>query len=914
MPETKRTGSGVLGGLLGVVGLSAVAGVLVTAAVTPAIAVSGAAASSAISMFDNMPSYLEIDELMLPTTLMYVNPDNGQEVEWTKFYDQNRSPVNFDQVAPVVYDAVLSSEDPRYYQHGGVDLIGTTRALLSNASGGQTQGGSSISQQYVKNVLIQRCERDAEAETDADGNVVKTRDEVLRNCWEEATNASGAEGYERKLQEMRYAIALEQRYSKNDILLGYLNIANFGGTNYGIDASSKYYFNVPASQLSISQAATLAGIVQNPNTYRIDRPNGSIVNSEGVGYNKAPDGSIDDVEPGTIQALYTLRDEGVINDEQLLAAADGYSATKGRQLYVLSRMLDDGKINRDQYIQAAVEPITPVITQPVTGCQSTGAAAYFCQYVVSTIQNDPAFGETREERDRALRQDGLKIYTTLDPRVQIAAEQAMADYAPTSIEGMEFGATATSVEAKTGRVLAIAQNTRYVPGATEDPNESSIVFAGDTTYGGSGGFGAGSTFKLFTLIDWLEQGKSLREVVNGTDRNIPRMTSCAGDWVNPGSDRIRNFGNQRGYNGTPLRFTAESLNTGFIGMAAELDLCDITSVVAKMGVTKGNGEPINVTVPSQIIGVDDVSPIAMAGAYATVANGGTLCQPKVIDRVVDNNGVDRPELVPVRNCSPVLTPEVASTAAFALQGVMVRGGTGAQANPFDGTPMIGKTGTNEQRHSWMIESSTNVTTAVMAGNVRGTVDIARAYAYDRRVMDIRYPIAQRIQATANAAYGGDDFPPPAENLIRQVVRNVPNVVGQTIDQARATLEGAGWEVAVGEAVDSDQPTNIIVAQNPSGQAPAGSVITINPSNGQAVTVPDVSGQNPAVAAGALNAAGFSAQLGSCTPDPGSGGGRVTGTDPGAGTATTRGATVTINFAAAACPGQGGPGNDEDDDE
>lgn len=88
---------------------------------------------------------------------------------------------------------------------------------------------------------------------------------------------------------------------------------------------------------------------------------------------------------------------------------------------------------------------------------------------------------------------------------------------------------------------------------------------------------------------------------------------------------------------------------------------------------------------------------------------------------------------------------------------------------------------------------------------------------------------------------------------------MPNVVGQTIDQARGTLEGAGWQVAVGEAVNSDQPTNIIVQQNPSGQAPAGSVITINPSNGQAATVPDVSGQNPAVAAGALNAAGFSAQ-------------------------------------------------------
>lgn len=898
----------MLGGLLGVVGLSAVAGVLVTAAVTPAIAVSGAAASSAISMFDNMPSYLEIDELMLPTTLYYTNPDDGQPVEMTRFYDQNRSPVTFEEVAPVVYDAILSSEDPRYYQHGGVDLIGTTRALLSNAQGGQTQGGSSVSQQYVKNVLIQRCERNAEAEVDKDGNVVKTRDEVLRNCWVEATNAVGAEGYERKLQEMRYAIALEQRYSKKDILLGYLNIANFGGTNYGIDASAKYYFNVPASQLSVAQAATLAGIVQNPNTYRIDQP--------GNESNGAPNGSVD-AQPGQLAALDSLLADGTINQDQYNAAADGYTATKGRQLYVLSRMLEDGKINRDQYIQAAIEPISPTITQPLTGCQSTGAAAYFCQYVVSTIQSDPAFGETQEERDRALRQDGLKIYTTLDPRVQIAAEQAMADYAPTSIEGMKFGAVATSVEAKTGRVLAIAQNTRYVPGATEDPNESSIVFAGTRAVGGSGGFGAGSTFKLFTLIDWLEQGRSLREVVNGSDRNIPRMTnSCEGqgDWVNPGTDRIRNFNNQRGYNGTPLQFTAQSLNTGFIGMAAELDLCDITNVVAKMGVANPvDDAPINVDVPSDIIGTESVSPLAMAGAYATVANGGNLCQPKVIDRVVDNNDVERPELVPARSCSPVLAPEVASTAAFALQGVMVRGGTGSQANPFDGTPMLGKTGTNEQRHSWMIESSTNVTTAVMAGNYEGFTDISRTYAYDRRVMDIRYPIALRVQAAANAAYGGDEFPPPAQNLIRQVLRDVPNVIGQTIDQARATLEGAGWEVIIGDPVNSDQPTNIVVGQSPTGQAAGGTPITISPSNGQGATVPDVTGQNPAAAVGTLSAAGFSPSLGTCTPDPGAGAGRVTGTDPAAGTQSSRGAGVTVNFASAACPGQP-PAPDDGDDE
>jgi membrane peptidoglycan carboxypeptidase len=904
MPDQKRTSSGVLGGFLGLIGLSTVAGVLITATITPAIAVSGAAASGAISIFENMPSILQIDRLMQPTTIWYRNADTGQDEVMTQFYDQNRSPVAFEEVNPLMYDAVLSSEDPRYYQHGGVDLIGTTRALLSNAQGGATQGGSSISQQYVKNVLIQRCERDAVAELDDENNVVRTRDEVLLACWDDATNAVGAEGYQRKLQEMRYAIQLEKEYSKNEILLGYLNIANFGGTTYGIDAAARYYYNVSAADLSLTQAATLAGIVQNPNTYRIDREEGSIFDNDGNGYNKAPDGSIDDVDPNTIRALYTLRDEGTITDEQLLNAADGYSATKGRQLYVLSRMLDDGKINRDQYVEAAIEPISPTITRPQTGCEATGAYGYFCAYVVATIQSDPAFGETADERSRALRQDGLNIYTTLDSRVQTEAIHAMEENVPSSLPEMpDLGSTAVSLEAGTGRVLAIAQNTRYVAGASDDTNLDSVIYAGDANIGASTGFEAGSTFKLFTLIDWLEQGRSVNEVVNGRDRPVPNMTnSCTGDWINTDATRIRNFGNQGGYNGTPMAFTRQSLNTGFLGMASELDLCDIANVAAKMGVTKGTGEAIDMANASEVIGSDAVSPLAMAGAYATVANGGNYCQPRVIDRVSDSEGVDRPDLVPARSCEQVLTPEVAATAAYALQGVMTSGGTGSQANPGDGTPVIGKTGTHEQRQSWMIESSTNVTTAVWVGNSDGTVPIDQTYANGRRIMDLRYPIAQRVQRAADAVYGGNAFPAADQNLIRRVVRDIPNVVGQTVEQAEATLRDAGWDVAVGEPVDSDQPTDIVVQQDPSGSAPGGTTITINASNGQASAIPDVSGRSYEEAQRILRRAQFTNLSGSCTEDDDASGNerRVTGTDPAAGTVAGRGTAITISFTAADC--------------
>ncbi|WP_125131394.1 transglycosylase domain-containing protein [Microbacterium sp. 10M-3C3] len=896
MPNLKRTTSGVLGGLLGLVGLSAVAGVLIAATVTPAIAVSGVAAKSAISIFDNMPSILKIDKTMQPTTIWA-----GDQV-LAKFYDQNRQPVQFDQISPVMYDAILSSEDPRYYQHGGVDLIGTTRALLSNASGsGATQGGSSISQQYVKNVLIQKCERDAQAETDDQGNVVKTRDEVLQSCWTEATNAKGVDGYERKLQEMRYAIQLEKEYSKNDILLGYLNIANFGGTTYGIEAAARYYFNVSASQLSVAQAATLAGIVQNPNSYRIDRTGGSIFDGD-QSYNKAPDGSIDDVSPGSIQALLTLRDEGKITQEQVVAAADGYSATKGRQLYVLSRMLDDGKITEDQYVAAAIEPITPAITPTLQGCGAS-AAPFFCQYVVSTIRNDPAFGETAEDRQSALRQDGLNIYTTLDWNVQYAANQAMKDYAPESVNNMNFGSTSVSIDAKTGRVLAIAQNTRFSEEPNPGPGATSLVFAGNSQIGGSKGFNAGSTFKLFTLIDWLETGHSVNEVVNGRDRPVPNMkNSCYGDWVNVAKDRIRNFNNQAGFNGTPMQFTKVSLNTGFLGMAAELDLCDIAKVAKKMGVTRGDGTDIEMKYGNNVIGSDNVSPLAMAGAYATVANGGNYCQPKVIDKVVDSDGAERPELVPARSCTPVLDPAVAATAAYALQGVMTSGGSGQGGNPGDGTPILGKTGTHEALQSWMIESSTNVTTAVWAGNVDGFGDISKNYYQGRRLMDIRYQVARAVQRVADDVYGGDAFPQPDNNLTRRVTKNVPNVIGQTVDQAQQTLQNEGWDVVVGPPVDSDQPTDIVAAQNPSGQAPGGTTITINPSNGQAKGIPNVQSLKVNEARAALAAAGFTNLAESCSEsaDAPDGPPTATGTNPPAGTLAGPSTQITVNYTAKKC--------------
>jgi len=756
----------VLGGIVGLLALSGIAGVLIVAPLAPAIAISGAAANTAVSMFDSMPSYLEIDRLMLPTTIYARDPASGQDVELTSFYDQNRVPVAFDEVSVVMYDAILASEDPRFYEHGGIDILGTTRALVSNVQGGATQGGSSISQQYVKNVLVQRCERDAVATDTA------SRDEVLRACWLDATDASGVDGYQRKLQEIRYAVAVEQEYSKNDILLGYLNIANFGGTTYGIEAAARYYFSTTASRLTLGQAAALAGIVQNPNTFRIDRPGGSIPGADGASFNKAADGSVDDVTPGTLAALDTLLADGSITQEQYLAAGDAYSATKGRQLYVLDRMREDGRITKDQYVAAAVEPIAPALQPALVGCAAT-SAPFFCQYVVYTVRNDPdyagAFGETEQDRQRSLTRDGLNIYTTLDWQLQNAAQGAMQQYAPQTVAGMDFGAATVSIEAATGRILAISQNNLFTEDrdlAATNPAYTSLIYAGDLVHGASKGFPTGSTFKLFTLLDWLEKGHSLYQSVNGSLRLIPRLADrCEGTWINREKHVVRNFGGVRGYTGTPMQFTAQSLNSGYLGMAEQLDLCDIEEVAARLGVTRGNGDPIDIDGAAAIIGTNNIAPVALAAAYAAVANNGVYCVPRAIDRVVDADGTEL--AVPGDRCSQAISPGVAAAADFALQGVTRAGGTGAAGNPNDGTPTIGKTGTHEQYQTWFVQSSTRVTTAAWVGNTDGFGDLFHTSYSGRLLSAIRLPLVRDIQFAADQLYPGGGFADPPPEFVRR---------------------------------------------------------------------------------------------------------------------------------------------------
>lgn len=856
----------MLGGLLGLVGLSAIAGILVTATVTPAIAVSGYAASSALESFDNMPSYLRIDRLMLPTEF-YRKDSAGNDVLMAQFYDQNRIPVTLTEVTPVMADAMIASEDKDFFEHGGVNLVGTVSAIVDSLTGGDTRGGSSITQQYVKNVQQQAC------------SLAAKDDDELSDCYDSTTVATGSEGYQRKLQEMRYAIRLEKEYSKDEILLGYLNIAHFGGVTYGVGAAAQRYFGVSVSDLTIAQAATIAGMVQAPNVFRIDLPEGSTVDENG---------------------------------ELVNGAEDGYSRTLDRRNYVLWRMLADGRITQAEYDEAYATPIEPNITSRPQGCELATGAEFFCEYVRSLFVNNPDVGDTTEERQAELRRGGYKVYTTLDPDLQQTALDAIS-IVPGHVDYMNLGASGVQVEVGTGRVLSMVQNRPYNPIGDDDSGNDN----GTTTpvnynvrvENGGGGHSAGSTYKVFSLINWLEQGYSVNEVLNGR-YGQKRVINCDDQVQNVtagnGTGNVANFENNPGYSGTIYNFMRDSLNSGFFAMAERISVCSTNQVAGKLGVTWDDGTPLtevpswSTNTPNQaydVLGSSAVAPIDMAGAYAAIAAGGVLCSPKAIDRIVDRDGNELPDQT---SCERVMSEGVAATAAYTLEGVM--NGTGSGARIYDGVPVFGKTGIHEYYHTWMDGSSTEVTTVVWVGNVVGDVEINWYYENGWQLARIRNAIWPEMQGAANAKYGGEAFPAPDSDLTRRVLIDLPSVIGRSVDEATRILEAAGFGVSVGDPVDASERAGIIVEQDPgAGKVGGGLTVTIRPSSGNGVSVPGISGTLDD-ARSQLRSAGFSnvsAQCSERSDAPESG--VVTGTSPSAGTVVSRSSAITINYQARSCP-------------
>ncbi|WP_067948799.1 transglycosylase domain-containing protein [Agromyces sp. NDB4Y10] len=802
--------SDAAGGILGFVGMSALAGVLVTAAVTPALAVTGMAANNSITMFENLPGYLEIDELAEKSTI-YAMVD-GRPSAMASFFDENREEVAWDYISQYLKDAAIAGEDPRFYDHGGVDIQGTVRGALKTVIGGDTQGGSSITQQYVKNVLINNGVSEA------------TTEEEKQAAYEAATEVSA----ERKLKEIRYAITLEKKYSKDEILLGYLNIAHFGGRVYGVQAAAQYYFGTNARDLTLAQAASLIAIVNHPEKFRLDYPNSEANGAASV-----------DAAGNPVP----------------------YAANKDRRDYILGEMLKEKKITQEEHDAAIAEPVTPAITEPSTGCVSAKGHAFFCDYVAWEIKNkfdDESTPDVNEGREM-LQKGGLDIYTTLDLGLQNEAINALNDNVPKVAEGVDIGGTVVSVEVGTGRILAMAQNKDYSndPAVLESGrNYTAVNYNSDIDYGGSSGFQPGSTYKVFTLAEWLKEGHALNEAVDSRRRdNWGQFTnSCEGNMSGDGWNP-RNDGGEGGGYWSAVQNTVNSYNTGFVAMAKELDLCGIAKTAESLGVHRADYQPLS-QFPSAVLGTNEVAPLSMATAFAGIAGNGVACTPIAIDKITDAKGEEVQP--PKSECTQALTPDVAAGTAYAMQRVMSEGtGQSSAYRTEPWVPMIGKTGTTDNAEAtWMSGASSKVSTVVGVFNVTGHVNLRDTYFDSGQAAQLRHQIWPRVMSYANAKYGGDPFPEPKGSLLNAPQVSVPDVIGLSPEAAQQALESAGFGWRMDGEVDSSQPAGTIGAQSPSGTAGRGAIISLQVSRGNVAGVPNVVGMSADEAEATLSGAGF----------------------------------------------------------
>ncbi len=767
--------AGKFGALTAIVGLSAIAGLLATVMVTPALAVTGMSMNNSIGLFENLPDYIKPDVLAQKTNIYAVDSADNP-VLLASVFAQNREEVGWDEISQFAKDAVIATEDPRFYSHGGVDVASTLRAALGNASsGGVESGASTISMQYVKNILVQR----AEAETDP---------ELRAAAYEDATGTS----VDRKLREMKLAIGLEKEFTKDEILLGYLNIAGFGGQTYGIQAASMLYYGVRAADLSVAQAASLIATVNQPNGLRIDDP-------DNVAANQAR-----------------------------------------RDLDVLPSMLRENRITQAQHDEAAATPVTPVITMPSTGCQTANelGAGFFCNYVSRIIDNQKILGVDENGASNTLRLGGYDIFTTLDVDLQTGARDATNANVPKSSDQLDLGSSLVTVEPGTGRILAMAQNKDFNADPDAPTAESTAVnYSTDQATGGSNGFQVGSTYKVFTLAEWLKNGNALDERVNGSPQTYDVSTfrnSCDGPLSGP-PYAPRNDGGSNPGTVTVLGATSASVNNAYINMAKRLDQCEIRKTAQAFGVERADGTVLTSYV-SDILGTNEVAPLNMAAAFAGIANNGIYCAPLAIDRIVDSSGNEIP--VPQTDCSPAVSPEVAATMAYALTTV-VTGGTATASNPRNGIPHFGKTGTtNDEKDTWFVGASTKLATAVWVGNVASSVSM-RVRVDGTSGTSLRHNVWREYTTIADAKYGGDAFPAPDPAMVRGIQVPVPSVLGLSMEQARTVIQANGFEFADGGATASALEPGLVARSSPTGSASRGAVITVYISDGSLV-VPEPS--------------------------------------------------------------------------
>ena len=730
--------------------VSAVLGVVVSGLAIPFAGVLGFTASNVADTVDELPQELETEQLPQRTE---IKDKAGRTI--ATLYDQNRVNVPLRQISRTMVEAIVAIEDYRFYQHGALDVKGTLRALFTNqAAGGVTQGGSSITQQLVKLTLLNQADTDAERKAAIDDT------------------------YGRKLKELRYAIALEKRHTKDWILERYLNTAYFGDGAYGVQAAAQHYFSTNAKDLNLRQASLLAGLVQSPEAYNPTR---------------------------------------------------NAAQAKVRRNIVLDRMAQLNVITEEKAEFAKELGVGLKVREAPNGCVNS-RAQFFCDYVVRWLMTDPALGETPQDRQRLIFNGGLTIQTTVDMGFQRAAQDGVSGQV---YKGDSAIGAIALVEPRTGNVRALAQSRPMGKGR----GETFLNYTVPKEYGDANGFQPGSTFKAFTLAAAIEKGVPLTRTFPAPNPGyfpVSDFENCEGP-IQSGEIYTPKNSTSSSSNPNLYEGTQKSVNTFFINLEREIGICDPWKVTNRLGIKL---DKEYASFPSFTLGVANVSPLDMAEAYATFAARGVHCDARPVTRIedVDGNVLKKYD----KQCNQALSSPVADAVNDVLRGVVASGGFGAALNP--GQPAAGKTGTTNGNLSvWFAGYTPNLAGAASVAGVKrngdqDTLDFKSIGGYVRG--------STSGSTTAGPIWGDtfkaiaqwlpdDDFTRPSSTDVAGLLTPIPSVAGQSYDDAKATLEGAGFRVSRGPSVDSRYERGLVAYTSPGSGSGlgAGDTVTVYLSDG-----------------------------------------------------------------------------------
>ncbi|MFC4002599.1 transglycosylase domain-containing protein [Prauserella oleivorans] len=627
-------------GLLKMFGLCLLAGVLVAGILFPVFGAAGVISNQASDTVDSMSADLADEPPPLLTT---VTDRDGQPI--ATLYKQYRVPAKPDQISDAMKWALISIEDRRFYEHAGVDWKGTLRAAISNSSGGDTQGASTLTQQYVKNYLI---------------NVTYRDDKIGQQRAQEQTIA-------RKLKEARIAIQLETRMSKEQILAGYLNVIEFSRQIYGVGAAAHAYFNTTPDKLTVPQAALLAGMVNNPavldpwnNPERATQRRNVVLDTM-VQNRKL---SAEDAERIKKEPL------GVVPDGPNKPASNCVGAGPENGFfcqYVQDYLLEHGMTEDDLY---------------------TGG------YTIRTTMDRRANHLAKESAEQQVDKDEDNVANTLSlvkpgkNRHEVVALAANRDYGPDAEAGQTEYALPSDVANVTGAgssfkiFTAAAALERGVTGifetvAVPGTHVSNVFINGPAHCPGNSYCvsNVGNPPTSMTLQQALATSPNTAFVIlleQAGMKNTLDMAYKLG---------LRKTMNSNAATGGPPDPDAES---------------------AAVRLTQRQFYGPNGDYPGVgafTLGVSPVSGLEMANVAATIMSGGVWCPPTPIAQITDRDG--KPVPIKEEPCEQAVDEGLANSLAVGLSKDDQPGGTAAEAAAAHNwtRPMIGKTGTTQNNGS-----------------------------------------------------------------------------------------------------------------------------------------------------------------------------------------------------------------------